>query len=320
MELTDIYAPIQQDLETIEQGLGVIADVDEPILSQLLNYVIKSGGKRIRSALTLLTGKFYDYNLDLLVPMAEATELLHLATLVHDDIVDASAVRHGKPTVSCAWDEGKALLLGDYLFAKAGSLVASTGNLRAITLFAHTLMIISGGELRQAGVELDVKGAYEHYYNWIRAKTASLFVMATESGAVLSQAPENIVEAMREYGNNLGIAFQIVDDVLDFVGKEKQLGKPVGADLSQGVMTLPLILFIESYPDDNLVKRAIEKKDPESVALAVEKIRNSSVIAECLNIASDFCTQACSVLEKLPDNASHKALTDLATYIIQRSK
>ena len=320
MNLNDIYKPIQDDLDKVEQSLEAVADVDFPLLAQLLEYVLKNGGKRIRPSLTLLCGKFYRCDLTLLVPMATAAELLHTATLVHDDIVDNSAIRRGKPSVSLAWGENRALLLGDYLFSKAGSLAASTGNLRAIKVFSQALMVISGGELKQTDEIFDLKQARDHYYKWISAKTACLFSTAAEAGAILSQSPEYVIETVREYGYNFGMAFQIVDDVLDFIGEEAEVGKPVGSDLSEGIVTLPSILYAESHPGDNLIKRVIENKDTESVALAVEEIRNSTAIDECLAIASDFSSRACRAMEKLPDNSFRQALLDLAAYIIQRRK
>jgi len=320
MSLNDIYEPIQDDLDKVERSLEAVADVDFPLLAKLLEYVLKNGGKRIRPSLTLLCGKFYHYDLALFVPMATAVELLHTATLVHDDIVDNSAIRRGKPSVSLAWGENRALLLGDYLFSKAGSLAASTGNLRAIKVFSQALMVISGGELKQTDEIFDLKQARDHYYKWISAKTACLFSTAAEAGAILSQSPEHVIETVREYGYNFGMAFQIVDDVLDFVGEEAEVGKPVGSDLSEGIVTLPSILYAESHPGDNLIKRVIENKDTESVALAVEEIRNSTAIDECLAIASDFSSRACRAMEKLPDNSFRQALLDLAVYIIQRRK
>jgi len=321
MNLNDIYKPIQDDLDKVERSLEAVADVDFPLLAQLLEYVLKNGGKRIRPSLTLLCGKFYHYDLALLVPMATAVELLHTATLVHDDIVDNSAIRRGKPSLCLAWGENRALLLGDYLFSKAGSLAASTGNLRAVKVFSQALMVISGGELKQTGeISDDLKQARGHYYRWISAKTACLFSTAAEAGAILSQSPEHVIETVREYGHNFGMAFQIVDDVLDFIGEEAEVGKPVGSDLSEGIVTLPSILYAESHPGDNLVKRVIENKDTGSVALAVEEIRNSPAINECLAIASDFSSRACRAMEKLPDNSFRQALLDLAAYIIQRRK
>jgi geranylgeranyl pyrophosphate synthase len=320
MNLNDIYKPVQEDLERVERSLEEIADSEFPLLAQLLAYSLKSGGKRIRPALTLLAGKFYIYDSALLVLMAAAIEFLHTATLVHDDIVDNSPVRRGKPTVRHAWGENRALLLGDYLFAKAGRLAADTGNLRVIKLFSQTLMTISGGELKQTGVTFALASARDYYFAWVSAKTACLFATATESGAILSQAPEDTIEAMRDYGHNLGMGFQIVDDVLDFVGEEDELGKPVGSDLREGTMTLPSILFAESYPEDNLLKAVVEKKDAESVALAVDKIRNSSVIDECLALASEFCSRARHAVEKLPENSARQSLLDLAAYIVERQR
>ena len=320
MKLSDIYKPVQDDILKVEQSLGDVMKVDNPILAQMLEYVLKGSGKRIRIALTLLSGKSYDYNLDLLIPMASAAELLHNATLVHDDIVDNSLIRHGKPTVCHAWDKTRALLLGDYLFAKAGRLVASTGNLRAIKLFAQTLMTISGGELRQTAYTFDLKYAREYYYSWIEAKTACLFVMATESGAVLSQSPVDVIEAMIDYGHNFGIAFQIVDDVLDFIGEESVMGKPVGSDLSEGTVTLPAILFAEANPDSDLLNSVISHKHTDDVALLLERIRNSSIIDECLAIAMDYCSKACQALEVLPDNSARQSLSDLANFVVQRRK
>jgi heptaprenyl diphosphate synthase/octaprenyl-diphosphate synthase len=320
MNLDNIYKPVQGDLEKVERSLEEIADSGFPLLAQLLTYTLKNGGKRIRPALTLLAGKFYAYDPALIVPMATAIELLHTATLVHDDIVDNSPVRRGKPTVRHTWGENRALLLGDYLFAKAGSLAADTGSLRVVKLFSQTLMTISGGELKQTGVTFALASARDYYFAWVSAKTACLFATATESGAILSQAPEDAIEAMRDYGHNLGIAFQIVDDVLDFVGDEDELGKPVGSDLREGTMTLPSILFAESYPEDNLIKSTVEKKNAESVALAVEKIRNSSVIDECLALAAEFCSRASQAVEKLPDSSARRSLLGLAAYITQRRK
>jgi geranylgeranyl pyrophosphate synthase len=320
MNLNDIYRPIQDDLKKVEQSLGAIADSEFPLLGQLLAYTLKDSGKRIRPALTLLSGKFSVYDPTLLVPMATAIELLHTATLVHDDIVDKSPVRRGKPTVSHAWGENRALLLGDYLFARAGSLAASTGNLRVIRLFSQTLMIISSGELRQTGIAFDLKQASEHYFNWISAKTACLFSTAAESGAILSQSSEHMIETLKNYGHNFGMAFQIVDDVLDFVGAEAELGKPVGSDLGEGIVTLPSILFAEAHPEDNLIKSVIENRDVQKVALAMENIRNSAVLGDCLTLASDFCSRACRALEKLPDNDIRQALLDVAAYIVQRRK
>jgi len=321
LELNTIYELIQEDLVKVEERLRSACKVDFPQLSELLDYSLKSSGKRIRPALTLLSGKFYDYNLDYLLPMATAVEIMHTATLVHDDAIDKSLVRRGRPTINKLWNEEKAVLLGDYLFAEAGALTATTQNLRVIKLFADTLKTISSGELNQAFNAFNLEQSRSQYFQRLAKKTASLFCMGTESGAALSQAPEESIQVLIEYGHNLGIAFQTVDDILDFTGTEEELGKPIGSDLAQGTLTLPAILVLEHYPEDNPVKRLFSNRNEQDhIKQAIELVRNSPIIEECYQVASDYCAKACHNLKLLPDNASRQSLVDIADYIITRKR
>lgn len=321
MLLSTIYEPVQKDLVKVDKSLRSVSKVDFPWLAEMLDYSLTGGGKKIRPALTLLAGKFYNYNLSYLLPMATAVELMHTATLVHDDAIDNSLVRRGRPTINKVWGEDKAVLLGDYMFAKAGEIAATTQNLRVIKRFAQTIMTISSGELNQAITSFSLEQTRQHYFQRISSKTASLFSLATESGAILSQAPESSTNMLSEYGYNLGIAFQIVDDIFDFTSTEKELGKPIGSDLAQGTLTLPAMLLLERYPEDNPVKRLFQNKnEPENIKLAIELVRNSSIIHECYKIASDYCSKACDNLKLLPDNASRQALADLANYVISRRR
>ena len=321
MELSEIYEPVQEDLTKVEDRLRSVSQVDLPHLSELLAYSLMSNAKRLRPALTLLSGKFYDYNLDRLLPMAAAIELMHTATLVHDDAIDNSPVRRGKPTVNELWGKEKAVLLGDYLFAEAGAFTATTRNLRVIKHFAETLKTISTGELNQAVNAFNPEQSRPQYFQRVANKTASLFSMATESGAVLSQAPDESVQILIEYSHNLGIAFQIVDDILDFIGTEEELGKPVGSDLTQGTLTLPAILLLEHYPEDNPVKRLFGGGDEQdNIKQAIELVSNSSIVQECYQVASDYCARACHNLKLLPDNASRRSLVELADYVTRRKR
>ncbi len=321
MPLSTIYELIQEDLGKVESALRSVSEIDFVWLSKLLAYSLNGGGKRIRPALTLLAGKFYNYNLDSLVPMATAVELMHTATLVHDDAIDKSAVRRGRPTINKVWNEDKAVLLGDYLFAKAGEFAADSRNLRAIKLFARTLQIISSGELNQAFNAFNLKQPREDYLQRIASKTASLFLLATESGAILSQAPEESVEILKGYGYNLGIAFQIVDDILDFIGTEEEMGKPIGSDLAQGTLTLPAMLLLERYPGENPVKALFQSRDKqENIKLAIELVRDSPIVEQCYKFASDYCSKACRNLNLLPDNASRQILIELTDYVLARKR
>jgi len=320
-QLGTICELVQEDLVKVEDELRSVSEVDSPCLSELLDYVIRGGGKRIRPMLTLLAGKFYDYNLSYLLPMATAVELLHTATLVHDDAIDNSLIRRGRPTINSMWGEDKAVLLGDYLFAKAGEFTAATGNQRVIMLFAQTLETISAGELNQVFNAFNLEQTRQHYFQRISSKTASLFSMATESGAILSQAPEESVQALKRYGYNLGTAFQIVDDILDFTGTEEEMGKPIGSDLAQGTLTLPAMLLLERFPEDNPVKRLFQNGDKQkNIELAIELVCNSSIAQECYAVATDYCSKAFHNLSLSPDNASRQTLIQLADYIIRRKR
>ena len=320
VQLDDIYEPIWRDLQEIEQELKAVIDVDIPILSQLLDYVLESSGKRIRPAITLFAGKFYYYDLDLLVPAAAAVELLHTATLVHDDIVDDSAQRHSKTTINYLRGKTSAVLLGDYLLGRAAHLATATENIRVLRLFSRAAMTISSGELMHSISSYDLEQARKNYFHWISAKTACLFSTAAESGATLSQAPEEAIQSLQNYGYNLGMAFQVVDDVLDLTGEEAELGKPLGSDLSQGILTLPIILFLERYPGDVVIKKALGGNDAADIKSAIDRICQSFAIEDCLDIASDFCQQACQALQNLPCQSLQSRMIDLAHYVIQRRR
>jgi octaprenyl-diphosphate synthase len=321
LDLNGIYQSIQDDLLRVKEYLRSIIKVDFPWLSQQLDYVVGGGGKGIRPALTLLSGKFYQYNLEFLLPMAASVELMHTATLIHDDAIDKSMSRRGRATIYKLWGEEPAVLLGDYLFAKAGEFVSDTKCPRAIKLFSQTLATISSGELNQFFSAYNLKQTRDQYFKKISGKTASLFSLATESGAILSGAPEKSIRILSDYGHHLGIAFQIVDDILDFIGTEEELGKPVGSDLTQGTLTLPAMLLLERYPEDNPVKRRFENRDDQdNVKQAIEMIRNSPIVDECYAVATDYCTRACQNLSQLPENSSREALFGLAEYVVARKQ
>ncbi len=320
MDLNAVYQSIQGDLSQVKECLRSIIKVDFPWLAKQLDYVVGGGGKGIRPALTLLSGKFYQYNLKFLMPMAASVELMHTATLIHDDAIDKSTSRRGRATIFKLWGEEPAILLGDYLFAKAGEFVSDTQCPRVIKLFSQTLATISSGELNQFFSAYNLKQTREQYFKKISGKTASLFSLATESGAVLSEAPEKSVKILRDYGHHLGIAFQIVDDILDFIGTEEELGKPVGSDLTQGTLTLPAMLLLKRYPEDNPVKRRFENRDEQgNIKQAIELIRNSPIVDECYAVATEYCTKACQHLNQLPENSSREALFSLAEYVVARN-
>jgi octaprenyl-diphosphate synthase len=325
LPLEHIYTPVQAELTIVEREIRAVANVDFPPTAELLRYTL-SGGKGIRPALTLLAGIFHNYDLNLLIPMATAIELMHTATLIHDDAIDNSDVRRGRATVNKLWGEDRAVLLGDYLFAKSGELCTTTGNVRVIMIFIRTLSIISSGELIQSFDVFKLEQTMEHYLERITRKTAALFATATETGAVLSQAPETSVGVLRNYGYNLGIAFQIIDDILDFAGTEEEMGKPIGSDLAQGTLTLPSMLIMERYPQDNPIRELFTRREmpaPEKQARikqAIDMIHGSPEEKKCFALAADYCAKACAGLDQLADIPARRSLRDLTEIVLSRDR
>ncbi len=318
MELDEIYKSVQGDLLEVKNTLRAISQTDMPWLSEQLSYIVKETGKGIRPALTLLAGKLYHYDLTYLLPMAVSVELMHTATLVHDDAIDKASTRRGQATMNSIWGDEIAILMGDYLFARAGEFVSDTQTPRVIKLFSQTLATISSGEISQFRGAFVINQNRENYFHRIYGKTASLFSLSTQSGAVLSKAPEESVEIMKEYGDNLGIAFQIVDDILDFTSTETAMGKPVGSDLLQGTITLPALMVMERYPEDNPVKKHFETRDKKYVTQAIEMVLNSSIIDDCYKVAREYSKDSSRNLHLLPETESREALHGLCEYVVKR--
>ncbi len=313
-----LYGPVQADLALVEEALAAVRRVEHGALAKMLDLALSGVGKRIRPALVLLAGTFGRYRLDLLVPLAASVELLHTATLVHDDVIDNADVRRGRPTVNKAFQNSMAVMLGDYMFAHAAELVTRTGSLEVVKLFARTLMVMAKGEIGQDMRAYDVRQDIQEYLQRIAGKTASLFATACEGGAVVAEVPTPWREALRDYGHHLGMAFQIVDDILDFTGDEAELGKPVGSDLSQGTLTLPSLLLIQRYPQDNPVHRYFRERRPELVREAVAMVRDSDIPQESYAMARRFGGWAREALSALPDTEARRTLEGLVDYVLQR--
>ena len=318
MELSHIYAPIQADLNKVKDTLKSISRVDFGWLAEQLSHVVRETGKGIRPALTLLSGKSFKYDLDYLLPMAVSVELMHTATLVHDDAIDKSSTRRGQRTINSIWGDEIAILMGDYLFAKAGEFVADTQTPRVIKLFSQTLGTISSGEITQWRASYNPDQTREDYFHRIYGKTASLFSLSTQSGAILSKATESSVAVMKEYGDNLGIAFQIVDDILDFTSTEETMGKPVGSDLIQGTLTLPAMLVMDRNPKDNPIRKFFDTRDKKYVTQTIQTVLKSDIVNQCYGVAKEYRDRACRNIKSLPNPASRQALLDLADYIVQQ--
>jgi len=316
-----IYAPVQEGLAQVEDKLRSLAETEISPVQPLLQYVTDAGGKRVRPAITLLAAQFHPHDPARPIFMASAVELLHLATLIHDDTVDNSPLRRGRATVSNTWSPQVAVLFGDYVFATSATFVCDTQNIRVIRRFSETIMELASGQLMEYFTAFDASQARDLYNDRIYRKTASLFCTASESGAVLGEAPENEVEVLRDYGYNIGMAFQVGDDLLDFQGDASNLGKPVGSDLLNGVLTLPTIMLMERYPNDDLVQSLFQ--DPSNdgkLRKVVEVINNSTILSDCEQVVQDYSEKARQSLQILPDCDPKRSLIDLADYLIARRR
>jgi geranylgeranyl pyrophosphate synthase len=315
----DPYGPVRKDLALVDETLAALRPTDFPFLARALDEVLATGGKRMRPAIALLAGKLGRYDLDLLVPLAASIELLHSATLVHDDVIDAAPTRRGRPTANSLFDNAATVMIGDYMFAHAAELVARTGNIDVIRLFAHTLMEMATGELHQDMSAYSYGQSTREYFNRIAGKTASLFATAAKGGGMIAGVSPGNAEALRSYGENLGMAFQIVDDILDFSGDESEMGKPAGSDLMQGTLTLPSLLLIERHPDDNPVQRYFAgRQKAENLRRALDMIRDSDILDEAFAVAFDFRDRAIASVEKLPASDARDSLVDVAYWVTQR--
>ncbi|MEM7034161.1 MAG: polyprenyl synthetase family protein, partial [Chloroflexota bacterium] len=273
---------VEADLKRVEAKMREGVEEHHDLLRTALEYLVSAGGKRLRPVIVLLATRFQE-NVDLekAASLAGAVEMLHTATLVHDDFIDNALIRRGLPTLNTKWSPGATILTGDYLFARSAGLAAETENVRIIKIFSMTLMTIVNGELNQFfNNGHDGAPTRDEYFQRIYAKTTSLFASGAETGGILADLPEVQIQGLHDYGYNLGMAFQIMDDILDFQSTEAQLGKPVANDLRQGIATLPALIFLDSHPDHPTIMKAVAKKRPsdEEIQAVVSEIRASGGI------------------------------------------
>jgi geranylgeranyl pyrophosphate synthase len=236
-------------------------------------------------------------------------------------VIDEAALRRGRQTTNNRFGNAASVMVGDFMFAHAADFIASTGSVRLVRLFAKTIMRIATGELEQDFGAFDHSKGIRDYFNRIGGKTASLFGTACEGGGIAAGCPEAWVDGLREYGFNLGMAFQVVDDILDFTGEQAVMGKPVGGDLMAGTLTLPALLLMERMPGNNPIRRLFNSRRNRELRLAeaLAAIRDAGVMQESAQVARDFATRAIDGLAALPTGDARTALVDLAEYVLTRS-
>jgi geranylgeranyl pyrophosphate synthase len=312
--------PIQECLKQVDETMLAQADQHHPDLGVALEHLLSSGGKRVRPAVALLTGSMLGGDLDRLVTLGAAIELLHTATLVHDDLIDGSILRRGITTLNAQWMPAATVLTGDFIFARAAKLAAETNSIPVMHLFAETLATIVNGEITQLFSSRGLVSK-DDYLQRIHAKTASMFELATAAAALLSPVDHVMVEDFRMFGYDIGMAFQIVDDVLDFTGEQATVGKPVGSDLRQGLITLPALYYFDGDQNDPDLEWLISgsRSADDRMERLINSIRSSGAIEQSLQQAGHYVDCGLEILQKLPESEERMALEDLANYIVRRS-
>lgn len=311
---------VQKDIIKVESLMKSQADGLTQDLRAATHIMIAAGGKRIRPTLALLIGNLLSGDTSRLITLSAAIELLHTATLVHDDLIDGALLRRGIPTLSAKWSSGATVLTGDFIFARAAKLAADTGSLEVMKLFANTLSTIVNGEIEQL-FNTHCKADRKIYVRRIYAKTASLFETTAVSAAIISTEDQKIQQQFARFGYALGMAFQIVDDIMDFTSDANKLGKPVGNDLRQGIVTLPVIIYSEKHPADASMKQLKKGQciDDEDINQVILRVKESDAIVLAQKEAEDYIHKAIELIAPLPESVYKSALMELSGFITQRA-
>lgn len=322
MEIADVLSGYKSELARVESCLERHITSDIKLITEVADHLIAGGGKRIRPLLHLISSRLCGYRGEASFALAAAIEFIHTATLLHDDVIDEAVVRRGRPSANVVWGNAVSVLVGDFLYSKSFNLLSETDDLRIIRLMAQMANIMSEGEVFQLMKCGSVDLTEEEYFSIVEKKTAVLISAACESGAVMGGVDEGRVAALKKYGYKVGMAFQIVDDALDYMASQEGFGKSIGKDLEEGKMTLPLIYTLahSRTADREMVRAAIEKKEPTpDVLKAIHSlIRNSGGIDYALERAAGFIREATDELSIFHDCREKEELLAVAGHVLSR--
>jgi len=323
--LSRLFASIQQDLDQVDTTFQERATSGLAILNSASMHALGSQGKRLRTAITLLSGKLNNYHFDKLLLLSVAFEMVHLATLIHDDIVDEATTRRDKPTVNALWGNKIAILLGDYYFAKTAGLIADIEDSRIDHLFSDTVATVCEGTILEMTTAGHIDLTVESYYQKIKHKTACLIAACSKGGAILSQASNEEIELLYNYGMHLGIAFQVIDDILDYTEDQSTTGKPAGNDLRQGMVTLPLIYALQDTSFNghqqniqDMLSRQIKKE--EDIREVVNWVTTSYGIQHAMTDAHIHANKAREALYHFPASPDRDILDELIDFVVARNR
>jgi heptaprenyl diphosphate synthase len=318
MKLKMMYSFLNSDLTVIENELEETIKAESPLLHQASLHLLQAGGKRIRPVFVLLAAKFGEYDIDKIKNVAVSLELIHMASLVHDDVIDDAELRRGQPTIKAKWDNKIAMYTGDYIFARALELITNIQNPHAHKILSHTLVELCIGEIEQIKDKYNYDQNIRTYFRRIKRKTAMLIAVSCQLGGIAANVEEDIHKKLFKFGYFVGMSYQIIDDVLDFVGTEKELGKPAGGDLHQGNITLPALFAMEDSIICDQISRVHEATERSDIEKIIALVKDSGAIEKSLQISDKYLQKALGVLEELPPSRSKKALRDIAKFIGKR--
>lgn len=320
--LSTLVAP---ELEAVNRMIRErMASEYAPRIPELSAHLIEAGGKRLRPVLTLAAAKLCGYEGDHQIRLAAAVEFIHTATLLHDDVVDESAKRRGRPTANILFGNQQSVLVGDYLFARSFALMVETGSIRVLDILANASAVIAEGEVLQLTAQHDLSGGEERYFQVVRGKTAALFAAAAEVGGVVAGVDEAKVTALRDYGDALGVAFQLVDDCLDYGGVAAEMGKNVGDDFRDGKATLPVLIAHQEGDGEARAfwSRVIEDHEQEEGDLekGLALLARHDALARTRTRAEEFGARAIAALDIFPDSDVKQGLVDIVEFVIARAR
>jgi all-trans-nonaprenyl-diphosphate synthase len=317
---TSLFSPVEADLRLLTETLKQLVGARHPILYAAAEHLFGAGGKRLRPAIVLLISRATMPSQDITAKhrrLAEITEMIHTASLVHDDVVDESEIRRGVPTVHSSFGNRIAVLAGDFLFAQSSWHLANLDNLAVVKLLSEVIMDLAEGEIQQGLNRFDTELSIESYLDKSYYKTASLIANSSKAAGLLSGVSPEVAKSLYQYGRNLGLAFQIVDDILDFTGSAEALGKPAGSDLRSGNLTAPVLYALEEKPYlETLIER--EFAQPNDLDEAIALIQDSQGLQRSRELANAHAQRAVEYLDDVPPSEPRQALIKLADYVLRR--
>lgn len=319
MNYKTVYTILNHDLKKIEYELENVLDAHSPLLKESSLHYLQAGGKRIRPVFVLLSAKFGNYNFQIVKDVAVSLELIHMASLIHDDVIDDAYTRRGRPTVKAKWDNKISMYTGDYILARALEIITSLNNVEAHKILSKTMVELSIGEIEQIRDKYNFEQTITNYFRRIKRKTALLIAASCQLGGIAADVSRDVHIKLAKFGYYAGMAFQITDDILDFTSTEAKLGKPAGEDLLQGNITLPVLLAIKNPDVKSQIEKVNEYMDSDELSAIIELIKNTGAINKAMQISNLYLQKADQVLNELPPNPTKKLLVTMLKFIGKRN-